>query len=351
VSSFGDGAFEPGSTRILRALEASFRIGRAFGVEVRILWISLLVPLFGISPFAAAGFSPAAALGMSVFATALLYLVTFTHELGHIVAGRRYGIPGRLMTLSPLGGLAHLGARCPDPRTEMVVTLAGPATHLLWLAVVFPISTLFERVSAPFAHSHAVLWAIWFLEQTNVSLLLFNLLPFYPMDGGRLFRAGLATRLSPPRATLIAAKVGLLGAALFMVAGIAWPGFFGTILLAIGITNGLFCWQEIRLAPFAEGPYDKSGLLDPWEKDPEAWKLGGEPERPPARRHSLFGRVRERLRQRSEDRREEREADLLREVDRILGRLSEVGLGGLTPAERRTLEEASRIQRARRGRK
>lgn len=323
----------------VRWLEASWRVGALFGVEVRVHWTTILVPLVAWSWFAKSGLEGGGLLALVLIHTVGLYLVIWAHEMGHIAMGRRHGIQTSLITLSPLGGLAHLQAPAPSPKAEILVSAAGPATHLAWLAVLWPLSLVWtpESIPAWYALHHGLGLNRW--------LLLFNLLPFFPMDGGRVLRSLLALRWHPNLATLRAAQVGTAGAVLFILFGIWRPGIEGGFLIAIGISNLLACRREIAAARTGEGPYGEA--RQPWESDPEAWKRGfsadGAEDRVESRKAEKL-----RLRQVLEAQMAaEEKARFQAELDRLLLRVSEVGIAGLTPDERRALDRASEKLRPR----
>jgi Zn-dependent protease len=344
---YRDGYEETGLQRFARAISKSFRLGRFFDVEVRVFWLALVVmPLILLRNVEGLPFVE----GLTYIAltTGALFLVIWTHEMGHILAGRRYGIRTPLITLSPLGGLAHMSSGAPSPRKEMVVALAGPATHLLWLVPVLPLYLLLDYGALRPASwwtdpgvglVHTLLWL-------NGALLVFNLLPFFPMDGGRVFRAFLAQKHHPNRATLTAVRVGTIGGWVFIVAGIVlWitsDDLYGPVLAAIGIANLMACKQEKIAALHGPGPYMQADVLQPWQVDPEAWKTtGGAPSGGSAKRS-------ERAERKRQKKREQEAADaaaLEAELDRVLDRVSTVGLDGLTRKERAILARASERRR------
>lgn len=175
----------------------SFSIGRVAGTDVRIHVTFLL-----LLAFIALAWGPLGALFI-----ATLFLCVLLHEFGHIVAARRYGIRTPDVTLLPIGGLARLERMPKKPSQELVVALAGPAVNCVIAAVLFvavggvSALSLAPDLGNPRAFFQAVMVA-------NVSLAIFNLIPAFPMDGGRVLRALLATRLSHTRATRIAATIG-----------------------------------------------------------------------------------------------------------------------------------------------
>ncbi len=142
------------------------------------------------------------------------------HELGHALMARRFGIRTRDITLLPIGGLARLERMPDDPKQELWVALAGPAVNVLiaaalsvWL-VAADILVPLQRLAAPGSPLLQRLLLI------NIFLVVFNLIPAFPMDGGRVLRAMLATQMEYTRATQIAAVIGQGFAFLFGFIGL-----------------------------------------------------------------------------------------------------------------------------------
>jgi Zn-dependent protease len=339
----------PAGNRLLRVLLASFRLGAAFGVEVRMYALAaVLVPVLTAIEFAGARCGLLEILVHSAVTTLLLYTLVWSHEMCHVAAGRRYGIPADLITLSPLGGLAHLSARSPGPRPDAVIALAGPAVHLAWLALVWPLS----RVVLPWDGApdgwlfspHG--WAVSFLFQANLGLLLFNLLPFLPLDGGRVLRSVLAARLPVERAALVAARAGEVGGVLIALYALWQGGIYGGLTLAVGISVFLGARRERTLLRWGVPPYASEawGGGDPYSDD-QSWRGGGARGREARSRPGLLRRWLLARRARAGLRRATEAAAFDAEVDRILDRVKDVGLAGLTRSERVTLERASRAKR------
>lgn len=136
---------------------------------------------------------------LTVFLWTLAFGCVLLHELGHALAARHYGIPVREITLYPIGGVAALAFMPKDWRREFVIAIAGPAVNFA-LAALFALAYfLLPGVPGVFGG--------W-LVAINLGLALFNLIPGFPMDGGRILRALLARRRSYFRATKIAVDVG-----------------------------------------------------------------------------------------------------------------------------------------------
>lgn len=341
---------EPGQPRWLRALHASFRIGRWYGTEVRMFWVAaILMPLLMWSWLGSVG-----GFGERLLLTAVLfvglYSAVLTHEFGHALWARRYGIHTPQITLSPLGGVAHLGAPVRGPREELLVSLAGPAVHLLWLAVVWPLSGLLPWGTVEldgFAYD-PVAFTLAYLWQLHVGLLLFNLLPFFPMDGGRVLRALLAMRMHPNRATRIATTIGIGGAVLLIGLGLFAPGYQGSIQVFLGLSNLMACLQE-RMVARHQLVYGEDGPpREAWQSDPDAWKRGADPfaDHAAPARPGWWSRWRWRRDPAvAAQRKAAARAALDAELDRVLDRVRQVGLSGLSGKERAVLERASRERR------
>lgn len=336
---------EPSWMRVVRALSASFRMGRFFRVELRVFYLTLvLLPVFFAIELARTGRGFAEVLTLTVLASLALYVVVYVHEMSHILAARRYGIHTPLITLSPLGGVAHLGTPAPNPRAELWIALAGPAVHLPFLAVFWPLSVLLDPSwGRPESWTSSPLYyTVDFLRQINLWLMVFNLLPVFPLDGGRVLRALLTMKLDAGRATRIACRVGQVGAVAFVVLGLFREAPWGGILVVIGISVFLSCMQELRALRYAMGPYD-SVASEPWESDAEAWKGGGHvPDAVEPKGETPRRQKREARRARKA---QEADAALDEAVDQVLDRVNEVGLEGLTRAERAILDRASKARR------
>lgn len=169
------------------------------------------------------------------------------HEFGHVFACRQTGGVADRVVLWPLGGLAFV-APPPRPSAELWTTAAGPLVNLLFLPVLIPLAFFLApetEAEAPTDLARFVGALAWF----NVVILVFNLLPIFPLDGGRLLQAVLWRWMSRPTALAIAAGIGIIGAAgfgLLAIAGEAWWLAFVSAFLLVGALGGIA--QAKRLA-------------------------------------------------------------------------------------------------------
>ena len=194
----------------------SFRIGRIAGIPVQchvtflllVVWIAVSRGLFTGRP------------GQALAAVALLLLVflcVVLHELGHALAARRYGVRTRDITLLPIGGIARL-ERMPDkPSQELVVAVAGPAVNVV---IAVALGLVLHSLQRPFVDLLMRGSLLESLLAVNVWMILFNMIPAFPMDGGRVLRSLLAMRLPFERATRIASGVGQFVALVFGAVGL-----------------------------------------------------------------------------------------------------------------------------------
>ncbi|ACB76903.1 site-2 protease family protein [Opitutus terrae] len=198
----------------------STRIGRLFGIDVYVHFTFLLLLAFlGFVTWQRTHDVYAALAGVAFILG--LFGCVLLHEFGHALMARRYGIETRDITLLPIGGLARLERMPEHPLQELWVALAGPAVNVV-IALVLYAGLAFTggfleatNLDVPF-DLRAMLQR---LMVVNVFLVLFNLLPAFPMDGGRVLRALLATKLGRRRATAIAANVGQAMAIVFGIVG------------------------------------------------------------------------------------------------------------------------------------
>jgi len=213
-------------------MKSSWCIGRVAGIGIR---IHVTFPLLAL--WLAAGhlrdgwnwgeFAADLGLAAAVFGFVVL------HELGHALVARRFGIATRDITLLPIGGVAHLERMPERPAQELAVALAGPAVNVA-LALLLEI----WRLADPGAPA-VILRLLWL----NVAMAAFNLLPAFPMDGGRVLRALLAMRLDFVRATTVAAAVGQLFALGLGALGV----FVNPVLVLVAVFVWMGAGEEARI--------------------------------------------------------------------------------------------------------
>ncbi|MCH7725205.1 MAG: site-2 protease family protein [Planctomycetes bacterium] len=212
-------------------MRGSWRFGRLFGIDLFIHWSFLI--LLGIVMLSAFGDGATVAqTAESILFVLAIFGCIVLHELGHALAARRFGIGTHDITLLPIGGVARLDRMPRRPMQELLVAIAGPAVNVAIAAGIFGGLLLFmpleNLVTVSAFESSFLIRLMW----TNVFLVVFNLLPAFPMDGGRVLRSLLAMRIRYDRATKIAATIGQGMAIVFAVVGLL-SGVWTLALVAV----------------------------------------------------------------------------------------------------------------------
>jgi Zn-dependent protease/CBS domain-containing protein len=218
----------------------SFKIGRFSGIDVRVHWtFFLLLAFFAFIGYQASG-SAFGAL-TSTLVIVVLFLCVLLHEFGHSLVAQRLGLEIHSITLLPLGGVSNLESLPEKPSDEVKITLAGPLVNVVLAPIFFGVGILLGAVPRMPADLFTGIGSVgqffFYLGYLNVVLALFNLLPAFPLDGGRILRALLAIRLGAVRATDISSAVGQLFAAAFFLIGLL-GGNFLLALVAVFIYFG-----------------------------------------------------------------------------------------------------------------
>jgi Zn-dependent protease/CBS domain-containing protein len=183
----------------------SITIAKVAGSEIRIhLTFLILLAWIGLAEYFSGG--AAAAAGSVLFVIAIFACVVL-HELGHAIAARRYGISTPDITLLPIGGMARLSRVPEKPAEEIVIAIAGPLVNVV-IAAVLIVAGARLNLSAIASIEQTGPGFLTRLAAVNVWLVLFNLIPAFPMDGGRVLRALLAFRMGRRQATDLAARIG-----------------------------------------------------------------------------------------------------------------------------------------------
>lgn len=257
-------------------MRGSLHIGRIAGVDLYLHWTFalLLAGAFAFYLFGGAG------LTMALFGVGLIVAVfacVVLHELGHALMARRFDVPTRDITLYPIGGVARLQRIPEHPQQELLVAIAGPAVNVVLAAVLVGVLLATGQSLAPgrglLAPAERFLQNLLWI---NVVLVAFNLLPAFPMDGGRVLRAFLAMRMDYVRATQIAATVGQGMAILFGLVAVLW---FNPFLLFIALFVYLGAQQEAAVTmmrtaieglPVRHAMVTQFTSLHPWDTLEEA---------------------------------------------------------------------------------
>ncbi len=219
----------------------SLLIARPFGIPVRIHFTFLLLLLWIGFGARAAG----RAVGPEIVFILLLFACVVLHELGHALMGRRFGVKTREIVLYPIGGIARLDD-LPRGVPELLIALAGPAVNVVIVVLLGGLMWAFgipvSRWAAPVMSDAGLVPKLFF---TNFILVAFNMIPAFPMDGGRVLRALLSLATSDSTATRVAATIGQGIAILFGAAGLFGGG---PILLLVALFVFLGAGQEVAFS-------------------------------------------------------------------------------------------------------
>ena len=322
-------------------LSGSVPLFTVFGIRVRMHVSLLFLIVLGLLFAGKMGFVNALTLYVVLFGVILL------HEFGHCFAARWMGGDADEILMWPLGGLAMTGA--PNrPWPQLVTTMGGPAVNLI-------ICGLTAAASWAIGHPHihwnpltqdydvprllTVQYYLWYIFAVSWGLFLFNLLPIFPMDGGRMLQELLWFKLGYYRSMLIACVVGMVGSVLMfgygLVHGASW---YGLILMFLAVSCFLYCYQQ-RAVMKAEGPWAYED--ENTDYSAAMWKPDEVDEDQPKRKSKrLSRRAMKKLRKQALA----EEAEQAR-LDAILAKVSAQGMQSLTWTERRALHKATQRQR------
>jgi Zn-dependent protease len=225
-------------------------------VGVHVSWLAV----YALATFSIAGdlaeFGRALALALAAVCALLLFASVIAHEFAHALVARAYGVRTKSITLFLFGGVATLELEPPTPRAEVAIALAGPLASAAISALAFGVLALVDRWGSGALGEAFALFAAY-LAFANGVLAVFNLVPAFPMDGGRVLRAAVwRARKSRAAATGAASIVGLVLAALLLTGGLvaavvqhawqdAWYALMGGFLLRQG-------WLQLRDSRFIE---------------------------------------------------------------------------------------------------
>lgn len=324
----------------------ALRVGRGLlGVPVSLHWLLVLMPfvLYGAwaneDRKAGVEIEHGRLLLLASIETILLCIFVYLHEVGHALAGLRTRTPVPEIVIQPFGGAALMGQRMRSPNHEVVVAMAGPLVTLMLMGIFFAGYQfgLHDRLEAWTGSSMVRAFYLWGLY-VNAAMGLFNLIPMMPLDGGKMFRAFLAFKVDPARATQVAATLGqVLAVAMIVVGGYFWftiGGLLPALAVFVGIFGLVGCMQEREMAReglvYAEGDYG-------WDDAGDSWKAGTKE----APKPGWWARWAERRRKVRQEREAQDEQAFRARVDELLAKVKREGMDSLTKSERQVLDEAS----------
>jgi Zn-dependent protease len=221
------------------AHQGSVRLFRAAGIDVFLHWSWFLVAAFEISSRAKSYSS----LTFNVLEYLALFLIVMLHEYGHALACRQVGGTANQIVLWPLGGVAYVNPP-PRPGATLWSIAAGPLVNAVLLPVLSVLGIVNRSLgwAEAMPNAHALLRAVWFI---NLGLLIFNMLPIYPLDGGQILRSLLWFVVGRARSLMVATIIGFLGVAGFIVLAVWMHSVWFGVLSVFMLMN---CWSGLRQA-------------------------------------------------------------------------------------------------------
>ncbi len=239
-------------------MKSGLHLGRWFGIDVVVHWTFLLLLAVLTVTQLLAGASLGTVLGgLILFCT--VFLCVLLHEFGHALTARLFGIQTYDITLLPIGGLARLERIPRNPWQEFWIAIAGPAVNVAIVVVLIPFSAALSSMSVLLSTDLAAAGFLTQLISINVALVVFNLLPAFPMDGGRVLRSVLAMFLPYVRATRIAAACGQVMAVLFGIVGF----FTNWMLILVAFFVYFAARSEARYVQMSSQPFEAPGGYPP----------------------------------------------------------------------------------------
>jgi Zn-dependent protease/predicted transcriptional regulator len=226
----------------------SLLLFRVRGIDVKVHWSFLLALVYGAFIYQGAAASPLVGALYGVLVILLLFICVTLHEFGHALVAQYFKIKVNNITLLPIGGVANL-ERMPDkPMQELLITVAGPLVNFVLALILLPLTLFLMTLEFGTLPTNPIAFMrdmqqpgltnlVAYLFMANLALGIFNLLPAFPMDGGRILRALLAMTMSYVRATQIAVLVGRLFAAGLAVAGLMYTNIW-LLLIAFFVYVG-----------------------------------------------------------------------------------------------------------------
>ena len=224
-------------------MKASLNLGIISGIKIKVHWTFFFLILWIVFNELKRGGTTESILFNIAFVLAVFVCVVL-HELGHALTAKHFGISTKRITLLPIGGMASLDRIPESPKQELLVVIAGPLVNIAIALLLFFIVPVQELFRLDFTETFEALMSfslqnfLFYLFIVNVGLVVFNFIPAFPMDGGRILRALLAIKIDRVKATQIASGIGQFIAAFFLLIGLLYNPFL--IFIALFIFLGAY---------------------------------------------------------------------------------------------------------------
>ena len=318
----------------MNLLLASHRVGRIFGIEIHIAY-SLYI-IMGLFILQSAGVGIYGILSML-----LLPVCVLAHELGHSLTSKRFGVRVNRIVLHMLGGAAEIGSLIPGPRAEIIISIMGPATSLIIAMVSYYLLLITSNSPA------AILF--YYLMYMNAFLAIFNLLPVFPMDGGRIALAIAMLLKGPEKAIKLVKPLSIAGVVILCAYGllqVVGGNQSGIMMILIGLLVYFQGNQELQARMYAAR---YSSLNDSWKSSATngraqdaTFSQKSHPKSSTPRQDSILDSWRKKRQQAREAKKRKKKTELDDRVDEVLKKVKEEGITNLTPGEKAILQSASK---------
>jgi len=224
-------------------MRANLNLGSVFDIKIKVHWTFFFLIIWIVFDELKRGGTTNSILFNIAFVLAVFFCVVL-HELGHALTAKRFGINTKKITLLPIGGMASLDKIPESPKQELLVTIAGPLVNVIIAIVLYFIVPVQDYIHLNFNEAFETLMSfnlqnfLFYLFIVNVGLVVFNIIPAFPMDGGRILRALLAMKMHRVKATQIASSIGQFIAVIFLLVGLLYNPFL--IFIALFIFLGAY---------------------------------------------------------------------------------------------------------------
>ncbi|WP_299667854.1 site-2 protease family protein [uncultured Polaribacter sp.] len=229
-------------------MKANLSLGSIAGIKINVHWTFFLLIVWIVFDQMKRGGNTASILYNIAFILTV-FVCVILHELGHALMAKRFKIKTKKITLLPIGGIASLERIPESPKQEFLVAIAGPLVNVCIAALLFFTIPIHDILNQNFNDSYVFFSRftlqnfLFYLFLVNVGLVLFNMIPAFPMDGGRVLRSALAMKMNRVKATQIAASTGQFFAVLFLIFGLLYNPIL--IFIALFIFLGAYGENQI----------------------------------------------------------------------------------------------------------
>ena len=224
-------------------MKANLNLGSISGIKIKVHWTFFFLIIWIVFDELKRGGTTESILFNIAFVLTV-FLCVVLHELGHALTAKRFGINTKKITLLPIGGMASLDSLPESPKQELLVVIAGPLVNIIIALLLYFIVPVQDYVHLNFTEVFEALMSftlqnfLFYLFIVNIGLVVFNMIPAFPMDGGRILRALLAMKMNRVKATQIASSIGQFIAVIFLLIGLLYNPFL--IFIALFLFLGAY---------------------------------------------------------------------------------------------------------------